>query len=1059
MAKNKFSPLDQGLPITTVQNVQNILSYNPATTEGFGEGMAEFHPHPRHQQQAFVATQRSPGSLYRSHPPSHIFNPHPVQQQPFVRHPPSNFYSNGRQFPPPSLPPMHSASLSTWNNLSLASGPSLTSPMATLTGQLGDMQIGSPIVTLDSPIVPMASPLVTMSSPLSPLELHGPFTPSLSEESDPLLLPPTQPAQTNPPISSDPSTALAVRRYEPPLRPDIGHSGRPISLRANHFQVKIPSIELFHYDVAIIPEKCPRRVNREVVEEVVKKYGHYFGGQKPVFDGRKNLYSKRPLPIGRERVEVEVSINGDSAGKQDRLFKVSIKHVAKVNLGYLEQALDGRIQVPFEAIQALDVIMRHLPSQKYAPVGRSFFAPPDNRDIHPLGGGREVWFGFHQSIRPSQWKMMMNIDVSATAFYKHQSVLDFLAEVLDLHSINEQSRPLSDSQRVKFSREIKGLKVEVTHTGRIKRKYRIQDVTRRPATAQTFPMQLSPDSPETVDCSVVQYFKEKHKIKLQFPHLPCLQVGKLEKHTYLPLEVCMLVPGQRCTKKLSDIQTSHMIHATARNAPDREFEINKIIEKANFNEDPFVREFNISVDSKMVMITGRVLPPPKLQYGGLTRVQAEPRQGQWDMRSKHFYQGIEIHSWAICVFAQQRQCKEEQLRQFIFNLRKISRDAGMSIRNDPMYCRYASNIDQVEPLLKHIKNTYPTVQLIMIVLPGKTPIYAEVKRVGDTLLGVATQCVQTKNINKISIQTISNLCLKINVKLGGINSIIVPEMKPSFLRTEPVIFFGADVTHPAAGDDKKPSIAAVVGSIDGHPSRYSASVRIQQHRQEIIQDLTSMVRELLIAFYKNTRGFKPTRIIFYRDGVSEGQFQMVLHSELQSIMQACMDLERDYQPGITFIVVQKRHHTRLFCADRRDQVGRSGNIPAGTTVDVGITHPSEFDFYLCSHAGIQGTSRPSHYHVLWDDNNFTADELQSLTYQLCHTYVRCTRSVSIPAPAYYAHLVAFRARYHLMDREERSTDGSGTSGSDDINKVSSSPQSMAQAIKVHDVISKVMYFA
>ena len=32
-----------------------------------------------------------------------------------------------------------------------------------------------------------------------------------------------------------------------------------------------------------------------------------------------------------------------------------------------------------------------------------------------------------------------------------------------------------------------------------------------------------------------------------------------------------------------------------------------------------MREFNISVDSKMVMITGRVLPPPKLQYGGLVR--------------------------------------------------------------------------------------------------------------------------------------------------------------------------------------------------------------------------------------------------------------------------------------------------------------------------------------------------------------------------------------------------------------------------------------------------------
>lgn len=66
---------------------------------------------------------------------------------------------------------------------------------------------------------------------------------------------------------------------------------------------------------------------------------------------------------------------------------------------------------------------------------------------------------------------------------------------------------------------------------------------------------------------------------------------------------------------------------------------------------------------------------------------------------------------------------------------------------------------------------------------------------------------------------------------------------------------------------------------------------------------------------------------------------------------------------------------------------------------------------------LQGTSRPSHYHVLWDDNHFSSDELQVLTYQLCHTYVRCTRSVSIPAPAYYAHLVAFRARYHLVDKE------------------------------------------
>ena len=54
---------------------------------------------------------------------------------------------------------------------------------------------------------------------------------------------------------------------------------------------------------------------------------------------------------------------------------------------------------------------------------------------------------------------------------------------------------------------------------------------------------------------------------------------------------------------------------------------------------------------------------------------------------------------------------------------------------------------------------------------------AEVKRVGDTMLGVATQCVQGRNVAKAGTQTLSNLCLKINAKLGGINSILAPEVR------------------------------------------------------------------------------------------------------------------------------------------------------------------------------------------------------------------------------------------------------------------------------------------
>ncbi|XP_068626252.1 protein argonaute-2 isoform X1 [Battus philenor] len=838
-----------------------------------------------------------------------------------------------------------------------------------------------------------------------------------------------------------------------PRRPNLGHEGRPIMLRANHFQISMPRGFVHHYDVNIQPDKCPRKVNREIVETMVKRYNKIFGTLKPVFDGRNNLYTRDPLPIGNDRVELEVILPGEG---KDRVFRVTIKWVAQVSLFALEEALEGRTrQIPYDAILALDVVMRHLPSMMYTPVGRSFFSSPEGY-YHPLGGGREVWFGFHQSVRPSQWKMMLNIDVSATAFYKAQPVIEFMCEVLDIRDINDQRKPLTDSQRVKFTKEIKGLKIEITHCGTMKRKYRVCNVTRRPAQMQSFPLQL--DNGQTVECTVAKYFLDKYKMKLRFPHLPCLQVGQEHKHTYLPLEVCNIVPGQRCIKKLTDMQTSTMIKATARSAPDREREINNLVRRANFNTDLYVKEFGLTISNNMMEVRGRVLPPPKLQYGGrvssLGGQQALPNQGVWDMRGKQFFMGVEIRVWAIACFAPQRTVREDALKNFTQQLQKISNDAGMPIIGQPCFCKYATGPDQVEPMFKYLKSTFVQLQLVVVVLPGKTPVYAEVKRVGDTVLGMATQCVQAKNVNKTSPQTLSNLCLKINVKLGGINSILVPSLRPKVFN-EPVIFLGVDVTHPPAGDNKKPSIAAVVGSMDAHPSRYAATVRVQQHRQEIVHEMSSMVQELLIMFYKSTGGFKPHRIIMYRDGISEGQFIHVLQHELTAVREACIKLEAEYKPGITFIVVQKRHHTRLFCADKKEQSGKSGNIPAGTTVDLGITHPTEFDFYLCSHQGIQGTSRPSHYHVLWDDNHFGSDELQCLTYQLCHTYVRCTRSVSIPAPAYYAHLVAFRARYHLVEKEHDSGEGSHQSACSEDR----TPGAMARAITVHAVTKKVMYFA
>ena len=62
-----------------------------------------------------------------------------------------------------------------------------------------------------------------------------------------------------------------------------------------------------------------------------------------------------------------------------------------------------------DAVQALDIVLRQIPSIRFTPIGRSFF-PFDGRG-RPIGEGCEVQFGFYQSVRPSEWKaMLVNID-------------------------------------------------------------------------------------------------------------------------------------------------------------------------------------------------------------------------------------------------------------------------------------------------------------------------------------------------------------------------------------------------------------------------------------------------------------------------------------------------------------------------------------------------------------------------------------------------------------------------------------------------------------------------
>ena len=247
-----------------------------------------------------------------------------------------------------------------------------------------------------------------------------------------------------------------------------------------------------------------------------------------------------------------------------------------------------------------------------------------------------------------------------------------------------------------------------------------------------------------------------------------------------------------------------------------------------------------------------------------------------------------------------------------------------------------------------------SVKVLLVILDKEDAyVYSRIKFFADTNFGIHT--VHTiaskfmKNGNPIpSAQFIANLALKFNLKLGGINHAL-PKDRLGFLQKGTTMVVGMDVVHPSPGQIKEsPSIAAVVASIDKHLAQWPSSLQTQRREHkgadEIMRSdiLRPMVTERLEK-WQSTNGSLPERILVYRDGVSESQYEEVLSTEVPVFFEASKKLGKD-GVQVAFIIVGKRHHTRFYPTTTKDSdhaynpEGRNANPRPGTVV--GMSTPS-----------------------------------------------------------------------------------------------------------------------
>ncbi|KAH0173237.1 Piwi-domain-containing protein, partial [Aureobasidium melanogenum] len=714
-----------------------------------------------------------------------------------------------------------------------------------------------------------------------------------------------------------------------------------------------------------------------------------------------------------------------------------------------------------DVVQLLNIVLSKVPNDtpnvyslgqnKYYPgVGSPLMEQVD------ITGGLQALRGYYASVRTSSNRILVNLNVASAAFYKPGPLMDLVSEYVGGYS--GQAPRAQDLVRAEAF--IRMLRVETNYlkaldaNGKPKK-----DAQGRPQTVPGFKSVVGlaprprngdartvtfswtdPKTPQAAarNVSVFDYFKNQHGITLQHPDLPVLNVGTRSDPSYLPIELASVLPGQPIRRLLSGSQTEHMLRFAARaprlNAESIAGTPGNGLKTMGFNGPAQVlNNFGIDIGKELITVPGRILPTPKVYYGNK---ELQAREGSWNLMNVKFSKPGSFGPWACVVinYNDQRgnallpggaQMQAAPVLDGEGILKALERHLGAyGVRMGPRLQSQDINIPRpneqtrkvIDEKLKEVFTNAAKhkIELLFVILKEADKwLYSRIKFWGDVGLGVQSICSVGSKIQKPKGQDmyLGNLALKFNIKGGGVVH-TQRDMYP--LGNNDCMLVGIDVTHPSVGSaENSPSIAGVVASVDEQLSQWPGSLRSQRGREEMVQGLTEMMIERLELWRKHNNNKLPGKIIIFRDGVSEGQYNLVLDRELPPIQEAFKKLYGTKAPRLCILIVGKRHHTRFYPTESKSMDQKSGNPMPGTVVDRGVTSHYLWDFFLQAHKGLQGTARPAHYVVIKDELNFGQNELESFVHKLCYNFNRATKAVSICPPAYYADLICERGRMYL----------------------------------------------
>ena len=417
----------------------------------------------------------------------------------------------------------------------------------------------------------------------------------------------------------------------------------------------------------------------------------------------------------------------------------------------------------------------------------------------------------------------------------------------------------------------------------------------------------------------------------------------MTSHGLFPLELCYTSAGERYKEQLQGgVETADFIRWATAPAFVRSQQILANVEKLHWHELKTLKAYGLSIKPVMLRLSARILPAPIPIYGTGTDVRA-PILGSWNLCNKRFLVATSITSYGLIYLPGSRAVGDSQLQEFMRSFVSGFQAVGIRMPSRlPAFLKGNPQGDLKQIITNILGKTASAFNqkadlLVFLIHSSQEKLYRVIKNICDVRLGVSSQVMLVeKALGRGQPQYIANIALKVNAKRGGINSKISEPLLQD--RKRRWMMVGGDVTHPSPAqlrmNPPPPSFTAISGSYDQDCCLFSSITSAQGAKEDLIADLAVMATELLERFRNKQGGQLPESIMYWRDGVSESQFEQVLGVEVAALKEACFSFGIK-APRITVVCCIKRHHIRVFPLDRGD---KNGNCPPGTIVENSSGH-------------------------------------------------------------------------------------------------------------------------